>query len=272
MLLGLAFMLVWAVGTVYLYSVGEPVKRDEYPIANVKWATETRYMWYFNLFAILWVIAFFVCSGDFVIGASACIWYFNQTPQGVNKKNKREDQKTSYSISPVCTAFYWLYRFHIGSIALGSFLLAVVWAIRLAMAYLHQKLKETGATKNKLVEYLMYVIQCFLACFERFIRFVNKQAFIYVRKLYTNPHLDRSYRQEFLLVNDQRFPGGDTSSYRIRTTGRDRPHVHVRRHGRHSLGFNWTRLLHDGVYPFSQRLDHVAIGTLSGKYLLLLTP
>lgn len=187
MLAALFFMLIWLVGTVYLYSVGEAVKRDDYPIANIKWSTETRYMWYINMFAILWIVAFFVCSGDFIIGASACIWYFNQPIDNKKKKNndkngeqKKEEKKVVKSVSPLYTAYCWLYTYHLGSIALGSFMLAVVWAIRLIMAYIHAKLKETGATKNKLVEYLMQVIQWFLYCFERFIRFVNKQAFIYV--------------------------------------------------------------------------------------------
>lgn len=179
MLIALFFMVIWIIGTVFLYSVGDPIKRDDYPIADIQWSEETRYMWYFNLFAILWIVAFFVSSGDFIIGASACIWYFNQVPAGASKREKKE-HRTTYSINPVCTAIYWLYRYHLGSIALGAFMLAVVWAIRLIMAYIYAKLKETGATKNQLVKYVMYVIQCFLQCFERFIRFVNKQAFIYI--------------------------------------------------------------------------------------------
>ena len=191
MLAAFFFMLIWLVGTVYLYSVGEVVKRDDYPIANIKWNTETRYMWYINMFAILWIVAFFVSSGDFIIGASACIWYFNQA---IEKPKKKEEEKVSKSVSPLYTAYCWLYTYHLGSIALGAFMLAVVWAIRLVMAYIHAKLKETGATKNKLVEYLMQVIQWFLYCFERFIRFVNKQAFIYVPKYTPNPRSDLQER------------------------------------------------------------------------------
>jgi len=201
MLLALIFMGVWIVGTIYLYSCGEIFKRGDYPFANVTWNQNTRYMWYFNMFAILWIVAFFISSGDFIIGASCCIWYYNQ---GGNSSEKKEEKNVAKSSYPIYTAYRWLYTKHLGSIALGSFLLAVVWAVRLIMAYIHKKLKDVGATKNKLVECLMNVIHCFLACFERFIRFVNKQAFIYV---ITQVTLDWINWKELLYVNVKRIPG-----------------------------------------------------------------
>lgn len=173
------FAGMWIVSTIYLYSVGDVVKRDQWPIANVKWTDWTRRFWYFNLFAILWIIAFVICMGDFIIACACCIWYFNQGSK--SQSDKKEEKKVSKSISPVSTGYWWVFRYHFGSIAVGSFMIAIIWAIRLIMAYIHKKLKDSGATKNKFIDYFMKCVHCCLHCFERFIRFVNKQAFIYVR-------------------------------------------------------------------------------------------
>lgn len=41
-------------------------------------------------------------------------------------------------------------------------------------------MKESGATQNKCLDFLMRCLQCYMACFERFIRFLNKNAYIQV--------------------------------------------------------------------------------------------
>jgi hypothetical protein len=47
------------------------------------------------------------------------------------------------------------------------------------MAYVHKHLKETGADKSsKVVEYGLVVCHWCLACFERVIKFLNKNAYI----------------------------------------------------------------------------------------------
>ena len=171
------FIIMWVAGAVFLYATGTFKPQADWPIASVTWTEEVRYMWYFNLFAGLWILAFIVMLTDFIIACACCVWYYNQGASSGQKKEERAMQK---STNPVTTGYYWSFRYHFGSIAVGAFILALIWMIRLIFAYIHKKLKDTGATKNKFVEWAMACVHCFLACFERFIRFVNKQAFIYV--------------------------------------------------------------------------------------------
>lgn len=39
-------------------------------------------------------------------------------------------------------------------------------------------MKKAGANKNKLTQCLLKCMQCYVACFERFIKFLNRNAFI----------------------------------------------------------------------------------------------
>jgi len=108
----------------------------------------------------------------FVIAAAAVIWYFQQG-------DDQEGGPKSKS-NPCCKGYCWAFFTHCGSVAFGSFILAVIWAIQIMMHYLEQKMKETGAAKNKFMECLFKYIHCCLACFERFIQFLNKQAYIQI--------------------------------------------------------------------------------------------
>ena len=163
---------IWIVGTIYLYSVGNVTQRGDFPIGKINWNQDTRRMWYINLFAVLWILAFILSLGKFVIGASCSIWYFNQTASG---------ETAAGGSNPVSKAYYWAFRYHLGSIAFGSFLLAVVWAVRLAFEYVYHQINNNEmVSKNFFVMWGLKMVRCCLACFERIVRFINKQAFIQI--------------------------------------------------------------------------------------------
>jgi len=65
---------------------------------------------------------------------------------------------------------------HLGTLAFGSFLLATVQLAQLIMKYVEEQAKKGG--KNKAVIYLIKACQCCLMCFERIIKFINKNAYI----------------------------------------------------------------------------------------------
>lgn len=68
-------------------------------------------------------------------------------------------------------------RFHSGSIALGALLIALVQLARIILAYLQKKLKgKTG----KVAQALLCLLGCCLWCFEKILRYINRQAYIEV--------------------------------------------------------------------------------------------
>lgn len=169
---GAGILAIWIVGTIYLFSVGDVKKRGDFPLAQIDWNDNTRRAWYFNLFAILWFLAFILSLGKFIIGASCCLWYFNQLPSG---------ETAEAGQSPVRKAYYWAFRYHLGSMAFGSLLLAIIWAIRIAFEYIYHQVSESKLiSQNKCIMIALKVVRCCLDCFERLIRFMNKQAFIQI--------------------------------------------------------------------------------------------
>lgn len=66
----------WTFSAIWIYSVGDAVKYDDLPMANIEWNKTTRYVWIYHCFGLFWISAFIIGCCQFVIAAMACIWYF----------------------------------------------------------------------------------------------------------------------------------------------------------------------------------------------------
>lgn len=66
-----------------------------------------------------------------------------------------------------------------GSLAFGSLILAIVQFLQL-MVEAFKKQAEAAGGDNKVVEYVTNCLRCCLACVERIVQFINKQAYIQI--------------------------------------------------------------------------------------------
>ena len=110
---------VWICSFIYLYTVGEPVPRPS-PlnfITIIPWSVGTRWAVAYHILALFWVNAFIFGTTQFIIGASACFWYFE-----VNSDSRGK--------GTVSRAYTLVFRYHIGSIAFGSLLIAICKCLR----------------------------------------------------------------------------------------------------------------------------------------------
>lgn len=147
------WFLIWLLAAVYIASIGTPEPREMYPfITEVKWSDETRYVLIYHLFGLLWVNAFVIGCCQFIIGCSACLWYFEVSGPSQGKGTVRR-------------ATFWLFRYHLGSIAFGSCLIAICQMIRLIFEYYRKKMsrleKTSGIVKAImcLTRYLLWLLE-----------------------------------------------------------------------------------------------------------------
>ena len=143
------------------------------------------YMW----FGLIWLMAFIITCNEFVIIVSTCTWYFS-------RKDIPDDDGIAGD-SDVSKGFKWIFRYHLGSIALGSFVLAVVWTIRAIFEFIGERVKDASGN-NMAVRCLLGCVNCYLDCFDRFIRFLNQNAFIYLA--ISNENFCSSALNAFILV------------------------------------------------------------------------
>lgn len=80
-------------------------------------------MW-FSAFFYLWICAFLMAATSYVLIVGVANWYF---------KAERKDEFSTL------TGVWWLFRYNLGSVLFGSFLIALIEYIRLIFEYVNKK-------------------------------------------------------------------------------------------------------------------------------------
>uniref|UniRef100_A0A8C1P198 Choline transporter-like protein n=1 Tax=Cyprinus carpio TaxID=7962 RepID=A0A8C1P198_CYPCA len=120
---------------------------------------------FYNVFLFFWCANFVTALGQVTLaGAFASYYWAFKKPEDI-------------PAFPVFNSLGRALRYHTGSLAFGSLILAIVQIIRVLLEYLDQKLK--GA-QNKCAKFLLSCLKCCFWCLEKFIKFLNRNAYIMV--------------------------------------------------------------------------------------------
>jgi solute carrier family 44 protein 1 (choline transporter-like protein)/choline transporter-like protein 2/4/5 len=159
----------WVALSVYIYSSGTVTKSDGTFLPQVQWNSTTRYAWWYHLFALFYINAFLNAYNQFVLASSACVWYFEHRIEGG-------------PVRPVSKGFYRGIRYHLGSIAFGSLIVAIIRFLMAVVEYIKQKVDSSGVTDKagKIFKCLLTCCQCCLECIARLVEYINKHAYIQV--------------------------------------------------------------------------------------------
>uniref|UniRef100_A0AC34RSH8 Choline transporter-like protein n=1 Tax=Panagrolaimus sp. JU765 TaxID=591449 RepID=A0AC34RSH8_9BILA len=84
---------------------------------------------------------------------------------------------------PVIQSLGRAFRYHLGSLAFGSLILAIVKIIRAILEFLYQKLH---ASQNKVAKVIFAILKCFFFCLEAVLRALTKNAYIMIAMYGTN--------------------------------------------------------------------------------------
>lgn len=117
-------------------------------------------------FGLLWILAFFNAQQSFIVMVSASTYYFDS--------NKEKDGDANVSMG---VKFAWVY--HIGSLAFGSFIIALIEFIRIVFMTIAEQ-AEKASGNNPAVKCAVCVANCLLACIEKITDYINKAAYCYM--------------------------------------------------------------------------------------------
>ena len=154
------FIMLWVLTFAFVFSVGEIRYDPGDMFGDMVWTKTHTVFVYLTIFALLWGVSFLMSTNIFVISVMCSGWYFG-----------RYDGKEV----GLCTAFFWAWFYHLGSLAFGSLIIAILWAVQLILKYMYQKAKETGQNSAALKMAI-----CCVNCLERIMKFLNKHAYIEV--------------------------------------------------------------------------------------------
>ncbi|XP_046721930.1 choline transporter-like protein 2 isoform X1 [Silurus meridionalis] len=120
---------------------------------------------FYNVFLFFWCANFVTALGQMTLAGAFASYYWSF--------NKSRDMPAC----PVFASFGRALRYHTGSLAFGSLILAIVQVIRVLLEYLDHKLK---AAQNKFAKFILCCLKCCFWCLEKFIKFINRNAYIMV--------------------------------------------------------------------------------------------
>merc|ERR1712232_597634 len=130
-----------------------------------------------SFFQYLWQNALLIAIGQCVIAMATGFWFL------AKKDENRDTEGHGRGGLVVKRAVGTVFRYHIGSLAFGAFILALVQLIRYILKYFE---KQAQAQKNKIMVLVLKVLQCCMWCFEQCIKFLNKNAYIQIALMGTN--------------------------------------------------------------------------------------
>ena len=83
----------------------------------------------YNLFGFFWGLFFLEALDQMVLAGAFASWYW--------VLDKRDVPST-----PLLASFYRVFRYHLGTLAFGSLIIAIIRMIRVMIEYIEEKLKE----------------------------------------------------------------------------------------------------------------------------------
>ncbi|KAM9685454.1 choline transporter-like protein 5 [Trichechus inunguis] len=119
----------------------------------------------YNLFAFLWLINFVLALGQCTLAGAFAAYYW---------ATKKPDDIPPF---PLFTAFGRAIRYHTGSLAFGSLILALIQMFRIILEYMDHRLKNAH---NKVSKFLQCCLKCCFWCLEKMVKFLNRNAYIMI--------------------------------------------------------------------------------------------
>ncbi|XP_006154360.1 choline transporter-like protein 4 [Tupaia chinensis] len=119
----------------------------------------------YGVLGLFWTLNWVLALGQCVLaGAFASFYWAFHKPQDI-------------PTFPLSSAFIRTLRYHTGSLAFGALILSLVQIARVVLEYIDHKLR--GA-QNPVARCIMCCFKCCLWCLEKFIKFLNRNAYIMI--------------------------------------------------------------------------------------------
>lgn len=125
-----------------------------------------RNLLFYDLFGFLWTMGFFGAIGYTIIAFCTVFWYFSDL----------DDEKKHVPVFSLCKALRWTFIYHLGTLAFGSLLIAIIQFVRIIMVVIVKRCE--AVKRSDAAQCILCVVDCCLACFERIISIIARNAYI----------------------------------------------------------------------------------------------
>eukprot|EP01018_Ginkgo_biloba_P013005 Gb_10052 [translate_table: standard] len=164
-------LLAWWLSVAVLLFTTSTVKKRADGSFKLVWSHTTQYLAAYHIFGLLWSWQF-ICGFSYLTISSSVAYYYWYQGDPPDK-------------SSILSSIHRTSRYHLGTVAFGSLLVAVVQLVKFIFAYINSKLKRLR--KSAWVPFCL--IGCIGGCLfvlERILKYINRNAYIMVAIKGTN--------------------------------------------------------------------------------------
>ncbi|CAJ1083219.1 choline transporter-like protein 4 [Xyrichtys novacula] len=119
----------------------------------------------YNAVAFLWCVNFVIALGQCTLAGAFASYYWAFNKPG------------DIPMCPLSASFLRALRYHVGSLAFGALILTLVQIARIILEYIDHK---TRSAQNPIARFILCCMKCCLWCLEKFIKFLNRNAYIMI--------------------------------------------------------------------------------------------
>eukprot|EP00096_Caligus_rogercresseyi_P004667 TRINITY_DN1904_c0_g1_i1.p1 TRINITY_DN1904_c0_g1~~TRINITY_DN1904_c0_g1_i1.p1 ORF type:complete len:728 (-),score=193.72 TRINITY_DN1904_c0_g1_i1:194-2377(-) len=127
--------------------------------------TVTNILQLVNLFGLFWGLFFISALGQMILAGAFASWYWTF------------DKKREVPSLPLLSSTTRTFRYHLGTVAFGSLIIAIIRFIRVMLERIEEKMKQYHQD-NPVVKAILCCCKCCFWCLEKFMRFLNRNAYI----------------------------------------------------------------------------------------------
>ncbi|XP_041653424.1 choline transporter-like protein 1 isoform X2 [Cheilinus undulatus] len=157
----LIFWIYWVLVLLFLGTTGNPVQNEETGLTEFRLTGPLQYLTWYHAVGLIWITEFILACQQMTVAGAVVTYYFTR-------------DKNRLPVTPILSSVLRLVRYHLGTVAKGSFIITLVKIPRLILMYIHNQLK---GKENACARCLLKTCICCLWCLEKCLNYLNQNAY-----------------------------------------------------------------------------------------------
>ncbi|XP_062332454.1 choline transporter-like protein 1 isoform X2 [Osmerus eperlanus] len=155
------FWLYWILVLLFLGTTGNPIQNEETGLTEFRLTGALQYLTWYHAVGLIWISEFILACQQMTVAGAVVTYYFTR-------------DKGRLPVTPILSSVLRLVRYHLGTVAKGSFIITLVKIPRLLLMYIHNQLK---GKENACARCMLKTCICCLWCLEKCLNYLNQNAY-----------------------------------------------------------------------------------------------
>uniref|UniRef100_A0A3Q4H8B9 Choline transporter-like protein n=1 Tax=Neolamprologus brichardi TaxID=32507 RepID=A0A3Q4H8B9_NEOBR len=176
------FWIYWIGVLLFLGTTGTPVKNNSTGVVGYEMQGPLQFLVWYHVVGLIWISEFILAFQQMTIAGAVVTYYFTRN-------------KSKMPATPIISSMVRTIRYHLGTLAKGSFIITLVKIPRLILTYIHSQLK---GKENACARCMVKACVCCLWCLEKCLAYLNQNA--YTATAINSTSFCTSAREAFLIL------------------------------------------------------------------------